>query len=184
MIFKSPDGKIVLHITIVGFFDDTTVITGGTQQRPIKQLLKWMQHNVDLWNQLLWASGGKLELLKCGYHIVHYDFIPEGDPKMWVLTSKEIFLPDSQDESIPIQANNVFQPRKDLGHYKSPGGTSKTQIVVITKKALNISKANFKTKALEMPPWASRQIDRNHTVVVSVRGRGCHMQCFQIQSRS
>ena len=41
-IFKTPDDKIVLHITIVGFVDDTTVITGGTQERPIDQLLKRM----------------------------------------------------------------------------------------------------------------------------------------------
>ena len=67
MIFKSPDGKIVLHITIVGFVNDTTAITGGTQHNPIGQLLKQMQHDADLWNRLLWASGGKLELSKCGY---------------------------------------------------------------------------------------------------------------------
>ena len=42
MIFKTPDGEIVLYITIVGFVDDTAVITGGTQDRPIDQLLKRM----------------------------------------------------------------------------------------------------------------------------------------------
>ena len=66
MIFKRPDGKVVLHITIVGFLDNATVITGGTQERPIEQLLKRMHHDADLWNQLLWVSGGKLELSKCG----------------------------------------------------------------------------------------------------------------------
>ena len=96
-----------LHIPMVGFVDDTTVITGGTQHSPIEQLLNRMQHDADLWNQLLWASGGKLELSKCGYHALYNDFTPEGDPKMRVLTSKEIFIPDAQDEPIPIQAKNV-----------------------------------------------------------------------------
>ena len=75
-ILKNPDGKIVLHITIVGFVEDTTVITGGTQHSQIEQLLKRVQHDADLWNQLLRASGGKLELSKCGYHIIYYDFTP------------------------------------------------------------------------------------------------------------
>ena len=73
MIFKTPDSKIVLHITIVSFADDTTVITGGTQEQPIEQLLKRMQQDADLWNQLLWASGSKLEVSKCGHHIVYHD---------------------------------------------------------------------------------------------------------------
>ena len=53
MIFKTPDGGIVLYITIVGFVNNTTVITGGTQEKPIENLLKRMQQDADLWNQLL-----------------------------------------------------------------------------------------------------------------------------------
>ena len=63
----------------------------------------------------MWASGGKLKLSKCGYHIIYYGFTPEGDPKMRVLTSREIFVPNAQDEPIPIQAKNVLQPTKYLG---------------------------------------------------------------------
>ena len=71
-----------------------------------------MQQNVDLWNQLLWESEGKLELSKCGYHIVYYDFSAEGNPHMRVLTSKEIIIPDAKEEPIPIQAKNTFKPKK------------------------------------------------------------------------
>ena len=88
-----------------------------------------MQHGADIWNQLLWASGCKFELSKCGYHILYYDFSPEGDKKMWVLTSKESFIPDAQEEPIPIQAKNIFMPRKYLAHFKSPGGNSKTKAI-------------------------------------------------------
>ena len=147
MIFKTPDGKIVLHITIVGFVDNTTVITDGSQYKPIDQLLKRMQQDADLWNQLLWASGSKLELSKCRYHIVYYDFSEKGDPKMQALTSKEICSPDATDEPVPKQAKNIFKPRKIWVHFKSPGGNSKAQLAAITKKAIEISKAISKTKA-------------------------------------
>mmetsp|Transcript_12780 Transcript_12780/g.26913 ORF Transcript_12780/g.26913 Transcript_12780/m.26913 type:complete len:164 (+) Transcript_12780:105-596(+) len=44
---------------------------------------------------LLWASGGKLELSECGYHVVYYDFSPKGNAYMRVLTSKQIIIPDA-----------------------------------------------------------------------------------------
>ena len=34
----------------------------------------------DTANDLLWTSGGKLELPKCGYHTVYYTFKPDGTP--------------------------------------------------------------------------------------------------------
>ena len=48
MTFKTSDGKIVVHITIVVFVDDTTVITWRTQEQPIEHLLTRMQQDADL----------------------------------------------------------------------------------------------------------------------------------------
>ena len=66
---------------------------------------------------------------------------------MQVLTSKEIFIPHAQDKPILIQAKNIFKLGKNLAHFKSPGGNSKTQLTAISKKAIDISKAISKTKA-------------------------------------
>ena len=76
---------------------------------------------------------------------------------MRVLTSKEIFIPNAQDEPIPIQAKNVFQPRKNLGHYKCPERTSKTQIDVITKKAVTDGFAII-TSELRSKTWSHQII--------------------------
>ena len=37
-----------------------------------------MKSDVQLWHDLLWASGGSLELSKCGYHAVDYEFDDTG----------------------------------------------------------------------------------------------------------
>jgi hypothetical protein len=69
--FTSPDGQDHIKISMVGFVDDST----GTSNdfRPNTQLSpeiisKRMQHDAQAWNDLLWCSGGKLELAKCSFH--------------------------------------------------------------------------------------------------------------------
>jgi hypothetical protein len=37
-----------------------------------------MQLDPQLWNNLLWLSGGMLELSKCSLHHIHFDFLPDG----------------------------------------------------------------------------------------------------------
>ena len=62
--------------------DDSMCITGGKKNNMIKTLKEKMQEDAQLWHDLLLVSGGKLELPKCGYHLIHYDFEPSRIPKM------------------------------------------------------------------------------------------------------
>jgi hypothetical protein len=41
-----------------------------------------MAANAQLWNDLLHVSGGLLEVSKCSYHILYFDFRPSGTPFM------------------------------------------------------------------------------------------------------
>lgn len=41
-----------------------------------------MTEDAQLWHILLWASGGKLELPKCGYYLIYYNFNNNGIPQM------------------------------------------------------------------------------------------------------
>ena len=54
MMFRTTDGAISLHIIMIGFVDNTTVITSGFPQDPIKVIPKRMQYDADLWNRLSW----------------------------------------------------------------------------------------------------------------------------------
>ena len=132
-------------MSIIGCVDDSTCMTGGDPTQPVEALLSMMQDNAQLWSDLLWCSGGKLELPKCGYHVIYYDFESNGIPKMRYQQGHTITLNDSHGEPIPVTPKNVFKPRKNLGHFKAPAGTSVTQHDEIMKKARSISNAIMRT---------------------------------------
>ena len=139
MLFASPDGDISLRISIIGFVDDSTCTTGGDPTQSIDDLLQKMQHDAQLWNDLLWASGGKLELPKCGFHIIYYNFDDSGIPIMQHCSGKNIHLHTAEGSAISITEKNIFTPRKNLGHYKSPAGTTHTQTHQILARATELS---------------------------------------------
>jgi hypothetical protein len=68
---------------MIGFGDDSTGQANAflldTQPRA-KQLVARMREDAQLWNDLLWASGGALELPKCTYHDIDYAFTLDGAP--------------------------------------------------------------------------------------------------------
>ena len=70
---------------MVGFVDDSTGqvndFLSNIQPSP-NQLTTKMQEDAQLWSDLLWVSGGKLELAKCSYHYLHFDFFPSGAPTL------------------------------------------------------------------------------------------------------
>jgi hypothetical protein len=56
---------------MIGFVDDSSgqVNAFGEHPQPSsEELIKRMQHDGQLWNDILWSSGGDLNLDKCSYH--------------------------------------------------------------------------------------------------------------------
>ena len=49
---------------MIGFIDDSTSITSGDGNDTVESLLEKVKHDAQLWHDLLWCSGGKLELSK------------------------------------------------------------------------------------------------------------------------
>ena len=148
MIFKSPDGDITLRISIIGFVDDSTCTTGATPGTTNTDLLQKTQEDAQLWHDLLWVSGGKLELPKCGYHTINYEFHQSGVPYISHSSTDggaTISLKTAQGLEIPIKAKNVYTTRKNLGHFKAPAGTSATQSMKTLEKAKEISDAISKS---------------------------------------
>ena len=81
--YSMPDGKYKIRITMVGFVDDSTGQVNNFEmkvQPQIETLVEKMQEDTQLWNDLLWSSGGDLELIKCSYHVLHWIFSSTGAP--------------------------------------------------------------------------------------------------------
>ena len=144
MLFQSPSGDMIVRFNMVGFVDDSTCITGGEPSDSLQQVINKMKQDAQLWHDLLWCSGGKLELSKCGYHVIHYDFDDSGLPRLRHSPGETIMLKNEHGEEIPIRAKNIFQTRKNLGHYKSPDGTCVTHFEHVKKVAIDRADAIVK----------------------------------------
>eukprot|EP00957_Ditylum_brightwellii_P161557 12300605-Ditylum_brightwellii.AAC.1 len=102
-----------------------------------EELIQLMQHDAQLWSDLLWVSGGILELDKCSCHFIYYCFLADGTP---IMMSKR---PDPQlqvrkynsSEAVTIKYKNLFTSHKKLGHYKLPGSSNITQQKMLEKNA-------------------------------------------------
>jgi hypothetical protein len=139
MLFKSPAGDTVVRFNMVGFVDDSMCITGGNPDDTLQELLKKMKEDAQLWHDLLWCCGGKLELSRCG--VIYYDFDDSGIPRMRHSPGELITLKNDQGDFIPIQPKNIYQTRINLGHAKAPRDSCKTEFSRTMKKAVNFGEA-------------------------------------------
>jgi hypothetical protein len=83
-----------------------------------------MHEDAQLRNDLLWASGGALELPKCMYHVIDYAFTPDGAP---ILSGGQvggdiILQTGDQSRCQKIPFKSAHCSHKTLGHYKEPSG--------------------------------------------------------------
>ena len=58
MEFVSPTGDITFKLTIIGYVDDTAVISSAPPGSSMKTLLDRTASDAQLWNDILFTSGG------------------------------------------------------------------------------------------------------------------------------
>ena len=74
-LFETPDRTLSLRLFIISFVDDASLKVNrfsDTIQPTVADLAKTAEHDCQLWNDLLWSSGGALELPKCSYHAIQF----------------------------------------------------------------------------------------------------------------
>jgi hypothetical protein len=80
--FVRPDRSQRTKLSMRGFIDDKNSTVNrfeGTNQSHT-EIMPLVQHDAQLWNDLLDCSGGALEASKCVFHIAEYGFTPAGKP--------------------------------------------------------------------------------------------------------
>ena len=131
--YCAPDKTKECFLGMLGFVDDngnqTNDFLVDETSETWRKIFEQAQKNAQLWTDLLSASGGALELKKCSYHMMRWQFAPNGAP---ILTIPED-LPDlvARDPvsgmEYPLQRLAPHDFHKTLGHYKEPSGTQKEQ---------------------------------------------------------
>ena len=62
MKMTTLNGNLTVQLNLVGFVDDTTACTSGHPSISVSDLLERIQKDAQLWYELLFISGGNLEL--------------------------------------------------------------------------------------------------------------------------
>ena len=138
--FISPDGLHRVKFSMVGFVDDSTGTYNDFKPQtepPMDGLLQNMTADAQLWSNLLYCSGGKLELPKCSFHVLRFEFRPNGQPVPVLDEFNDRIRVQDLDtrEYIPIPSKRAFAPHKTLGHFKSPYSRPTAELQNICKKA-------------------------------------------------
>jgi hypothetical protein len=114
---------------MAGFVDNNAgqVNLFGLPEPPSPEiLLACMQHDAQLWADILWESGGNLELPKCSYHFVYWDFLSNGQPNLrGGRVSPALKLLDGKGNIATVQWKANYSSHKTLGcHIKQRGNLS------------------------------------------------------------
>jgi hypothetical protein len=136
---------------IDGYVDDTSIFTSINEQEQVPTAqtiaLQLVQQDACIWEQLLAATGGKLELTKCFYYILLWKFDEEGVPSH---TSKQeleeagvtiAIQEKGKDQPTEINHNDCNTAHQTLGVYKTITGNQSEQKKQISEKSETISRA-------------------------------------------
>lgn len=98
-----------------------------------------MTQDAQLWNDLLFQSGGMLELPKCSFHLLHFNFRSEGSPKPMAYSPDKypIQVIDSMTgKTISIKPMQISVAHQTLGHYKAPAESASLLTAFIRSNAV------------------------------------------------
>jgi hypothetical protein len=142
--FCTPNRSIQVDMSISGFVDDSNCQTNDfdvPSQPDVAELAVLAMIDAQIWSDELFISGGLLELLKCSYHYISFQFRPSGKPYMVKGdVGPAIEIQDAiTGNMIPIPRKSVDEEHKTLGHYKAPCGPLPQQRRALLQAANNIA---------------------------------------------
>ena len=96
-------------------------------------MIELLSADSQLWSDLLWSSGGALELLKCTYHFSQYKFAVDGTPYLQCGQVGPPVMVRTGDRSCyqTVPPCSAYKAYKTLGCYKAPSGTQSTQLRIL-----------------------------------------------------
>ena len=137
---------------MTGFVDDCAQRVNCFASNPQPQaerLLTLMENDAQIWNDLLWSSGGALEQSKCSFHLVESQWNANGHPFLkGGVGPRSIMLFHQGRRTLTTQKSN-YEAHKTLGCHISPAFTRTQTWFTIENKNEKLSQlleTNFFTR--------------------------------------
>jgi len=99
------------------------------------QLVERMSHDSQLWNDLLWTSGGALELPKCSFQVIESRWDKLSRPFLRGGLADSCLRVRNGDHEVQIPQTGNYASRKTLGVHLNPAGLMKTQIKMLQRNS-------------------------------------------------
>ena len=128
--YADPQRLHSVHLYITGFVDDINIFNNLflTSHVEAKDLIERLQKDTQLFSDLLWTTGGKLEPRKCNYSLMIWKFDENGAPSLDHSSHDSIVIKDNQGSVISnVQYLLPEESVKYLGHHKELSGTQTSQ---------------------------------------------------------
>ena len=111
-----------MEVKAIGFVNDvrTSVNAFDNNQLTLDQLMSMATHDSQLWHDILTAANQALELPKCGYHAMIFEFTPTGEPILVEDPESNITLHDPRGNPFQINKWKTTVATKYLGAHKAP----------------------------------------------------------------
>jgi hypothetical protein len=111
---------------MLGFVDDNNITNNGEEWETVKDIIIRTQHDAQLWNDLLRATGGALNLDKCFAQALAFQFgmngapvIAPADPNLTITLQDRLY-----NKEVTIKPISPYKTHRSLG---TEQGTSKNQ---------------------------------------------------------
>ena len=138
MEFQSPDTATRHTRLIDAFVDDTSLGFTDAGVCSLETLIAKLNRIAQTWEKLLFYSGGALNLQKCTWHVMYWDWklgrpllrsVAATDPPLTLTTQGE------HTNAIPIRRLPITKASRILGVHLSPNGDFSNQLIVLKTKA-------------------------------------------------
>ena len=139
--FESPDSATKHSRLIDVFVDDTSLGLSDPGYLTLETLIAKLTNIAQTWEQLLYFSGGSLNLKKCFWYVLYWDW-KKGRPKLRPITNQDPPLKlttQGHSQKTPITHLEPSRASRILGVHLSPLGDFSTQIQILRTKADNFA---------------------------------------------
>ena len=141
--YRDPESVFTTIVGILGFVDDNNISNTGEKHESIEDVIKRTQHNTQLWNDILKAIGGTLNLLKWFFQVITTTFLRNG--ALVIAAHDEswyIDIIDRTDNSTQrVKALSAYTPYKSLGTIQGICKKQDDQFEVQLAKATRLTRA-------------------------------------------